>query len=71
MNNLGLHFDPNLRFKMHVTKFVQKVYAYLKMAYPNRYLLSISLKLVADSLVLNQFNHCDVVHGPFLEIFTN
>lgn len=66
--NLGVEIDTDLRFKQHVSKCVQKAYANLKCLYPNRKLLSQSLKIkLTDTLVLSHFNYCDVLYGPCLD----
>lgn len=58
----------DLRFKKDINRRIQKAYANLKMLYPNRHLLSQSLKLkLTDSLVLSHFNYCDVIYGPCLD----
>lgn len=66
--NLGIIFDSNLRFKKHVSSLVKKAYCKLKMLFNSRHLLSTKLKiLLCDTLVLSQFNYCDVVYGPCLD----
>lgn len=66
--NLGLTFDTNLRFKLHVTNCIRSAYMNLKTIYINRYLLSKKVKTVlCESLVLSRFNFCDVVYGPCID----
>nr|CAI5828047.1 unnamed protein product [Callosobruchus analis] len=66
--NLGLIIDSNLRFNSHITSCVQKAYVNLKMLYPHRHLLSLSLKIrLTDALVLSNFNYCDVTYNPCIE----
>ncbi|VEN44264.1 unnamed protein product [Callosobruchus maculatus] len=70
--NLGLIIDNNFRFNSHISKCVQKAYANLKMLYPHRHLLSQLLKIrLTDALVLSNFNYCDVIYNPCLEINTS
>lgn len=66
--NLGLHIDQNLRFKLHITRALQKAYCNLKMLYNSSKILNVKLKtMLTESLVLSHFNYCDTVLGPCLD----
>lgn len=66
--NLGIHFDSNLRFRPHVNNLIKKSYFALKTLYANRFMISQKLKIqLCDSLVLANFNFCDVVYGPCID----
>lgn len=68
VRNLGIELDSELRFKQHVTKCIQKSYANLKMLFPHRHSLNISVKiLLCDTLILSHFNYCDSVYGPCID----
>lgn len=66
--NLGIELDNELRFKLHVSKCIQKSYGCLKLLYPHRHLLNQQLKIkLTDTLVLSLLNYCDVLYGPCLD----
>lgn len=66
--SLGLIIDSDLRFHEHITDKLKKAYSALKLIYNQRKYLSKDIKKVlCDSLVLSNFNHCDVVYGPYLD----
>lgn len=68
--NLGLTVDSKLKFEQHITSKLKLSYASLKLIYAQRYFLSPDVKkMLCDSLVLSNFNHCDIVYGPCLYIF--
>lgn len=63
--NLGLIFDTNLKFKLHINNCIRIAYMNLKMIYNNRHFLSQKVKIIlCESLVLSRFNFCDTVYGP-------
>lgn len=62
--NLGIVIDSNLRFKKQVNNMVKKAYLKLKILYVSKDMLTKNLKaILCDSLVLSQFNYCDVLYG--------
>lgn len=68
VKNLGVMLDVNFRFKNHISNCVRKAYCKLKLLYSSRHLLNTKLKiLLCDTLVLSQFNYCDVLYGPCLD----
>lgn len=65
--NLGLQLDVNLRFSGHVNHCIKKAFTNLKLIFNQRQLLNTELKrTLCDSLVLSQFNFCDILYGPCL-----
>lgn len=67
--NLGVILDSSLRFKEHVTKMLQKTFLSLKLLYSNRHILNFKLKKnLSESLVLSNFNYCDFIYGPCLNV---
>jgi len=68
VKNLGVYFDSDLRFKVHVTKCLQHGYSTLKLLFSNRHLLNQNLKkILCDSLVLSRLNYCDAVYHHCLD----
>lgn len=66
--NLGIIFDPHLRFEAHVSSLISKSYCALKLLYANKYILSFNLrKTLCESLVLSLFNYADFVYGPCVD----
>lgn len=66
--NLGLYMDSSLRFKLHITKSIQKAYGSLKALYSNREIFDKNLKIMlCNTLVLSHFNFCDEVYGSCLD----
>lgn len=64
LKNLGMFLDCDLRFSQHISKCLQKAYSSLRLIYTNRTVLSPRIKaILCDSLVLSNFNHCDVVYN--------
>lgn len=67
--NLGLVVDNDFRFGGHVKKMLQKSFMSLKLIYSNRHLLNFKLKKdLCESLVLSNFNYCDFIYGPCLDL---
>jgi len=68
IKNLGLLCDSELRFRNHVRKLLQKSYSTLKVLYSNRYILNQNLRIIlCDSLILSNFNYCDVVYHSCID----
>jgi len=68
VKSLGVYFDSELRFKLHITKCLQLGYSVLKLLYSSRYLLSQHIrKILCDSLVLSKLNYCDTVYHHCLD----
>lgn len=64
VKNLGLLLDSDLRFKSHITSCIRKAYCNLKLLYNNKDFLNTKLKtILCNSLVLSQFNYCDIIYG--------
>lgn len=69
--NLGLIIDAKLRFKEHANKLIQVSFYKLKLLYNSRHFLNLKLrKELCDSLVLSNFNYCDIIYGGFLDSVT-
>lgn len=67
VRNLGLTMDSNLRFSKHISNCLGKSYSNLRHLYQCKdYLNSKNRTLLCESLVLSNFNFCDVVYGPCL-----
>lgn len=68
VKNLGLYLDSDLRFRSHITNCIRKAYSSLKLLYNNRDFLNTKLKtILCNSLVLSQFNYCDIIYNPCLD----
>lgn len=66
--SLGLILDTRLRFKEYVTSKLRICYGTLKLIYSHRHSLSRDIrKLLCDTLILSQFNHCIGVYYPCLD----
>lgn len=69
--NLGLYIDSDLRFKKHIDICIRKAYGNLRKIYSSKNLLNKStLKLLCNAIVLSQFNYCDTIYGPCLDVLT-
>lgn len=69
LRNLGLMLDCELRFKKHISNCTSIAYAKLKNMYKFRHVLTQKQKIfLCDSIVLSNFNYCDVVYGPCLDV---
>lgn len=67
--NLGIILDTDLRFRDYVTKLIQRSYMSLKVLYNNRHILNFKMrKMLCESLVLSNFNYCDFIYGPCLDV---
>lgn len=67
--SLGLIFDSQLTFIENTNSLLKKAYFSLKILYSNKHLLSRRLrKMLVESLVLSNFNYCNFVYGPFLNM---
>lgn len=67
--NLGIILDTELRFKEYVKSLIQKSYLSLKILYNDRHILNYSLRrMLCESLVLSNFNYCDFIYGPCLDL---
>lgn len=65
--NLGLNLDSEIRFKNYIQKKVSYAFYKLKILYRIRnYLTQDTRILLTDSIVLSNFNYCDVIYGPRL-----
>lgn len=65
--NLGVMLDDRLSFDDHVKLLLRRSFSALKLIYRNRHFLTTKTKtLLCDTLVLSQFNFCDVLYGSFL-----
>ena len=65
---LGLLLDSRLRFKEHVTGKLRIAFGILKLIYSQRtFLTTETKKMLCNSLVLSQFNHCNVVFYSCLD----
>lgn len=70
--NLGLIMDNTFRYKLHVDKCIKRAYANLRMLFPHRSFLPVSVKLqLCNTLVLSQFNYCCQVYSPCLDQVTS
>lgn len=68
--NLGVIIDSQLRFEAHIKNLLQKSFFKLKMLYGCRDFLDCRTKrLLCDSLILSNFNHCCQVFGFSLTKF--
>jgi len=66
--NLGVIIDSDLRFKSYISSLLQKSYSTLKLLYSNRHILNKDLKItLCDSLILSNFNYCDVLYNSCLD----
>lgn len=69
---LGLTIDYNLRFVSHINSIIRKAYGLIKNLYANRHYLNKKLKIMlCNSIILSQFNYCDIVYGPCLDLITS
>lgn len=60
---MDLLLDNKLNFQQHVSKIIQNSFYKLKIIYSYRHILSTKIKLLlCDSLILSNFNYCDVVY---------
>ena len=67
---LGVHFDPQLSWSIHVGHICKKMSYYLYLInYYHRVLPSHILKMLADSLVLSQLIYALSVWGPSLRVY--
>lgn len=67
VKNLGLWLDNDLRFTKHVNMICQSSYIVLKQLFPNKSIMSASLKLeLGETLILPKLSYCDTVYGPAL-----
>lgn len=70
--NLGVILDNKFRFRDHINNCVRKAYGSLKLLYSHRHVLNKDVKIMlCDALVLSQFNYCDVLYGPCLDVITS
>ncbi|KAI5632380.1 hypothetical protein NE865_14901 [Phthorimaea operculella] len=66
--NLGLHMDTNLNFNRHVNMKIKSAMYKLKSLYKiGEYLSAEVRRTLTESLVLSQFDYCDVVYGPCIQ----
>jgi len=66
--NLGLVLDADVRFRSQVSSMIQRAYSSLRSLYTFRDSLTPAVrKILCDSLVLSNFNYCDVVYGPCID----
>lgn len=67
--NLGVVLDTELRFREYVKLLIKKSFLSLKILYNNRQILNFHMrKMLCESLVLSNFNYCDFIYGPCLDI---
>lgn len=63
--SLGVTFNSDLRFRLHINNCIRAAYSNLRLIYINRYFLSRKSKIMlCESLVLSKFSFCDFVYGP-------
>lgn len=66
--NLGLWMDNSFRFRLHVSKCIQKAYSCMRLMYPHRTYLSTKMKtILCETLVLSQFSYCSSVYSFCLD----
>ncbi len=70
--NLGVIFDESLSWKSHINSLISKSYYKLKGLYQFKNFLSVPTKLkLCDSLILSNFNYCDILFGNINVSFQN
>lgn len=66
--NLGLWMDNSFRYKLHVSKCIQKAYSCMRLMYPHRTYLSTRIKtILCETIVLSQFSYCSSVYNFCLD----
>lgn len=67
--NLGVVFDSSMSFEYHVNKKVSSAFVILKRLYEFKFILpqNVKFKLI-DTLVMSQFDYCDVVYYNYLTV---
>ncbi|KAI5646733.1 reverse transcriptase (RNA-dependent DNA polymerase) domain-containing protein [Phthorimaea operculella] len=66
--NLGLHMDTSLNFNKHVSMKIKTAMYKLKSLYKvGEYLTKEVRRTLTESLILSQFEYCDIVYGPCLQ----
>lgn len=69
VKSLGLTIDNQLKFAENTNILLRKSFFKLKILYSNRHILSRRLRrMLVESLVLSNFNYCNYVYGPFLNV---
>lgn len=69
IKNLGLQLDTSLRFKEHISAVIRKAYGKLKIIYKNKPSLNKTIRtMLCESLILSNFNYCDIIYGPCLDV---
>lgn len=69
--NLGLFLDNSFKYKTHISHCIKRAYAALKLIYPHRHYLSVSIKtMLCETLVLSQFTFCSQVYGSCISTDT-
>lgn len=64
VKNLGVIMDSDIKFKKQISEMIRKAYYNLKILYISKDMLNRKLRAsLCESLVLSQFNYCDVLYG--------
>lgn len=65
--NLGVWFDSNLNFELHVTKLLQSAYIKFRPIYKFKHILPSNVKWsLVNTIILSHLNYCSAVYFSFL-----
>nr|CAH7717665.1 unnamed protein product [Callosobruchus chinensis]CAH7730660.1 unnamed protein product [Callosobruchus chinensis] len=68
VRNLGVIFDCNLRFHLHINSLIKSTYMKMKLLYSNRHILNFKTrKKLCETLILSVLSHSLVIYYPCLD----